>query len=127
MEKTMTRPAWLVAAVLLALPLVGRADPPAVAPAPRLAPLRVAATVETTLATSGNQIRQLAADGDPNTYFASEKNPTPTDHFTLVFDEPVVVSAVTVTTGRPGGGDALTAGILEVSADGTTFTQIAEF
>ena len=48
----------------------------------------VAATVETTLTTAGEQIRQLAFDGDPDTYFASDKNAAAADHFTLVFDKP---------------------------------------
>ena len=87
----------------------------------------VAATVETTLTTADNNIRQLAFDGDPDTYFASEKNPTATDHFTLVFDKPVAVKSVTATTGRPKGGDALEAGTLQLSADGKTFEDAAKF
>src|SRR5438132_12141129 len=99
----MTRLPWLVPAVLLGLPLAGRGDPPAVAPPPRPAPPRVAATVETTLATAAGHVRQFAYDGDPDTYFASEKNPTTADHFTLVVDQPVAVNAVAVATGKPRG------------------------
>ena len=90
---------FLVAAPLLWLPA---SYAPAAKP--------VAAIVETTLTTADGQIRQFAFDGDPDTYFASEKNPTAADHFTLVFDKPVAVKSVTATTGRPKGGDALEAG-----------------
>ena len=94
--------------LILAAPLLWASAPRAPAAEP------VAATVETTLATADSNIRQLAFDGDPDTYFASEKNPTATDHFTLVFDKPVAVKSVTATTGRPKGGDALEAGTLQL-------------
>jgi hypothetical protein len=87
----------------------------------------VAATVETTLATAAGQIRQFAFDGDPNTYFASTQNPTGADHFTLTFDQPVAVKSVTVTTGKPDGGDKLDAGALEVSAEGQAFEPLVKF
>ena len=87
----------------------------------------IAAVVETTLATADGQIRQFAFDGDPDTYFASDKNPTAADHFTLVFDKPAAVKSITATTGRPKGGDALEAGTLQVSADGKTFEDLAKF
>ena len=87
----------------------------------------VVATIETTLSTSSHQIRQFAFDGDVRTYFLSVQNPGATDHFTLVFDEPVLVKRITVTTGRPDGGDALETGRLESSIDGMTFTDRAHF
>jgi len=87
----------------------------------------VAATVETTLKTSSGHIRQFAFDGDPATYFASEQNPTRGDYFALVFDKPVAVTSLKVTTGKPEGGDILDAGSLEVSADGKRFEEAAVF
>jgi hypothetical protein len=87
----------------------------------------VSATIETTLTTAGEQIRQFAFDGDPDTYFASKKDVESTDHFTLVFTKPVSVKSVEVTTGRPKGGDQLDAGTLEVSVDGKTFEAIGTF
>ena len=76
---------------------VGPPDPPAgprrssrrrPAPSrPRRGP--VAAAVETTLATRGDQIRQFAFDGDWASAFASADPPGPEDHFTLVLDQPV--------------------------------------
>jgi RNA polymerase sigma factor (sigma-70 family) len=87
----------------------------------------VAATVQTTLSTESGQIRQFAFDGDPDTYFASAENLRSTDHFTLVFDKPVAVYSIVVTTGRPEGGDQLDEGALEVSADGQQFEPLARF
>src|SRR5438270_6824457 len=78
----------------------------------------VAAAVESTLATARTNVRQLAFDGDPDTYFESEKDAGPTDRFTLVFDKPVAVKSITVTTGKPDGGNRLDAGVLEASEDG---------
>ncbi len=56
----------VLAALFLCLPTARAAEP-------------VAATVETTLAAADGQIRQFAFDGDPDTYFASERiRPPPT-------------------------------------------------
>jgi hypothetical protein len=87
----------------------------------------IAATIETTLPTGGEQIRQFAFDGDDKTYFASEKNATVKDHFTLVLDKPTEVRSLRVITGRPNGSDQLDAGMLQVSADGKTFEEAAKF
>ncbi len=111
---------------LLALLLPSLAILPASAQTPKSAEA-VAATVETTLSTGSGQIRQFAFDADPNTYFASTQNAGSKDHFTLLFDRAVTVKSIAVTTGRPKGGDPLDAGILEVSADGKQFTELAKF
>jgi hypothetical protein len=96
----------------------------AAAPKP---PAPVFATAETTLATASGQVRQFAFDADPATYFASERPAGAGDHFTLAFDRAVKVTSVSVTTGRPRGGDALDAGTLELSEDGKTFSPVAKF
>jgi len=85
------------------------------------------AAIETSLATAKGQIRQFAFDGEPNTFFASEKNPESSDHFTLVFEKPVKVKSIAVVTGRPDGGDALEAGRLLVSADAKAFRELSTF
>jgi hypothetical protein len=90
-------------------------------------PKPIAAVVETTLATGGKNIRQFAFDADPNSYFASDKNPGKDDHLTLVFDAPVTVKTVAVMTGKPDGADKLMAGKLEGSEDGKAFTPLADF
>lgn len=99
--------------------VVGTSAEPASAPVP--------VVVETTLTTADRQVRQFACDGNPATFFASDKAPGPGDHFTLVFDKAVALTAVEVTTGRPAGGDRLEAGTLEVSADGQKFEALARF
>jgi hypothetical protein len=87
----------------------------------------VAAVVESSLKTAAGNIRQFALDGDPETCFASDGNPGKDDDFTVRFDEPVAVKSVAVTTGRPTGGDELTVGRLEASADGKAFARLATF
>ncbi len=111
-----------VLAALLCVPAAAPAAPPTKPAEPRLA-----AVVETTLATAPGQIRQFAFDGDADSYFASEKDAGSADHFTLVLDKPAAVTSVAVTTGKPKGGDLLDAGVLEVSADGRKFEELAKF
>jgi hypothetical protein len=112
----------LLAMALLFVPLMALADTKQ-----KPATTSVAAVVETTLTTDGEQIRQLAFDGDAKTFFASEKNASGKDHFSLRFDKPVAVQSLLVTTGRPEGGDKLDAGTVEVSADGQKFETVAKF
>jgi hypothetical protein len=108
---------WLLFVTCLFAPTVagGQTMPP------------IAAVVETTLTSAPGQIRQFAFDGNPDTYFASATNAGKSDHFTLVFDVPVALKSVSVTTGKPKGGDTLESGILEVSTDGQTFAEVAKF
>jgi hypothetical protein len=87
----------------------------------------VSASIETSLVTDGDQIRQLAFDGDPDTTFVSTANFGHDDHFTLVFDKPVAVQSITVTTGHPDGRDILETGTVQISADGKTFERLATF
>lgn len=118
----------LFAVMCLIVPIAGfAADPVSVAPAPRPVARTVAAVVESSLATGNNQIRQFAFDANPDTSFVSEKNAGKADHFTMTFDAPVSVKSVRVETGRPKGGDALASGVLEASADGKTFAELAKF
>jgi len=116
---------WLVVAFLHVL--TARATADEARPAP------VAAVINTTLGSASGHIRQLAFDGNPNTYFASEQNPGTKDSFTLVFDRPVLLKSVQVTTGRSASAkgantdDMLDAGTLELSADGNKFQPAAKF
>jgi hypothetical protein len=87
----------------------------------------VPVTVESTLKTDSDHIRQFAFDGDPDTYFASEQNPTAADHFTLTFDKSVLIHSIIVDTGRPNGEDKLESGELLVSSDGAKFQSVADF
>lgn len=106
--------------LLLNAPLTARAEP-------TKTPEPVAAVVETTLTTAAGQIRQFAFDGDAGTWFGSTDKVGGGDHFTLVFDKPVALKSITVTTGKPKGGDLLDAGTLEISADGKKFEPLARF
>ncbi len=98
-------------------------------PAPRRRAEPVTATIETTLTTRDAQIRQLAFDGDEASFFESTQPPGAGDHFTLVLDRPVRLRSIAAVTGRADGGDtdAVRSGTLEVSADGSTFRELARF
>ena len=61
------------------------------------------AVLESSLESDGDQIRRLAFDGDAGTYFASKSAAKPADHFTMTFDEPILVRSVRVESGRPDG------------------------
>ena len=87
----------------------------------------VTVTVESTLKTSGDHIRQFVFDADPDTYFASEDNASANDTFTMTFDKPVTMHSIRVVTGRPNGDDKLESGDLEVSHDGGKFESVAKF
>jgi hypothetical protein len=115
----MLRPLRLILpALALALPIIAQASP---GEAP------VVATVESSLATAGKQIRQFAFDGDEQTCFVSAGNPGEADHFTLTLEKPVPIISIKVNTGRPDGTDELEAGSLEVSGDGKSFEPVAKF
>ena len=67
----------------------------------------VIASVESTLGTSGKNIRQFAFDGDLETCFVSDRNPGDSDHFTMVLEKPVTIRSIEVTTGKSDGTDKL--------------------
>jgi hypothetical protein len=81
----------------------------------------VDATVETSLKTDSPHIRHFAFDGDPATFFASAQNAGRSDHFTLVFEQPVAIESIAFATGRPDGGDRVKALTIEISTDGSAF------
>jgi hypothetical protein len=87
----------------------------------------VQAVIESTMPSASGHIRQFAFDSVADSYYASEKNATKADHLTLIFDAPVKLAKVSITTGKPKGEDALTAGAVEVSEDGTKFEALAKF
>ena len=84
---------------------------------------RVAMT--SSLPSAGAAIRQRAFDGSAATAFRSVAPAKAGDHLTLTFDAPVSVRGVAVTTGTDAGGEALSAGTIEVSPDGATFAPVA--
>jgi hypothetical protein len=84
-------------------------------------------TVKSSLSTDSGQIRQFAFDGNPDSYFASKENPKTSDEFTMSFPKPIVLKALTVTSGKPDRTDKLEAGSLQVSGDGQVFEDVAKF
>ena len=112
----------LAAAVFVSVSGVAFGDP---ADKPVQTP--VAATIDTTLKTAADQIRQFAFDGNTDTFFASETEVRGADHFTLRFDELVSLKWFGVSTGRLDGTDRLTTGTLEISTDGLSFDSVAFF
>jgi hypothetical protein len=89
----------------------------------------VPAVIKTPLASEGGQIRQFAFDGNLDTFFLSQEKLRASDHFTLVFDRPVLLGSIAVVTGGSGSkkSEILEAGTLEVSPDGLSFTSLASF
>ena len=87
----------------------------------------VAVVAESTLESAPDQIRQLAFDGDPMTFFASKADAKRSDHFAITIDKATPLKSITVFTGRPDGSHALEAGLLEVAADGKTFEEAGKF
>lgn len=87
----------------------------------------ISVKLSTTLPTQGSHIRQFAFDGDADTFFESAHNAGLNDHFTLVFEKPVLVKSITAETGEPQGSNRLEKGILEISEDGKIFHKLADF
>jgi hypothetical protein len=118
----------LLVSALAVASLSAAADPdPAKPPTGASEKAPVAVTVETTLETESDKIRQFAFDGDRQSFFVSARKPTTADHFTLVFDKPVAVKSILVATGRPKESDRLDPGVLEASADGKTYSELSRF
>ncbi len=88
---------------------------------------RAKVAITSSLASAADQIRQRAFDGKADTFFASAGPAKGGDDLTLTFDAPATVRVIEVATGRPDGTDKLSAGSLEISADGATFERVAGF
>lgn len=114
----------LFAFVVSFAPLMARAAP---GPEQGGAQVIATATIDTTLTTASEQIRQFAFDGLEGSFFTSAENPGLSDHFTLAFDRPVAMKSIALITGRADGSDGLDQGTLEVSADGKTFCELVRY
>jgi len=87
-------------------------------------------TVSTSLGTFRSEFLwpELAYDGDPETFFWSKQGVNAADHFTLTLRAAATGKAKVVTGGRVGPfTDKLDHGVLEVSADGKEWTEVAPF
>jgi hypothetical protein len=85
------------------------------------------ATMESNQKSGNSQIRQFAFDGNDDTYFASENNAVKDDHLTVVFDNPIAIKSISITSGKSDGENKLTAAVVAVSDDGKSFEEIAKF
>ncbi len=85
--------------------------------------------VATTVSRYGDNGPEKMADYDRSTFFWSDRPLHKGDTITLTFAAPVTLSAVECVSGKPDDPtrDILVNGILEVSADGTTFRKVADF
>ena len=87
-------------------------------------------TLETSLGIYQNHWPELAFDGRADTFFWADRALKTDDHLTLHLKTPLAAAtAVAVVTGGPAStnGDTLAAGVLEASADGKTWTKVADF
>ena len=67
-------------------------------------------------------------DGDPESYFWSNRSPKKGDTVTINFETAQKAQKVSMQTGHPSTyKDLLEFGVLEASTDGQTWQQIAEF
>ena len=87
-------------------------------------------TLTTSLGTYENHWPELAYDGRPDTFFWADRALKTDDQLTLHLKDALAApNQVTIVTGGPASrnGDKLAAGVLEVSADGATWTKLADF
>lgn len=91
---------------------------------------RDGSTVETSLGVYQDHWPELAFDGRDDTFFWADRELKNGDHVTLHLKAATTAeSSVTVVTGGAASqhGDQLDKGVLEASADGTTWKEIAAF
>ncbi len=87
-------------------------------------------TVETSLGFHDGHWPELAFDGRDGTFFWADRELKDGDHFTVHFKEPLAAEAkVEIATGGRASrnGDRLEHGVVESSADGKTWTKVADF
>lgn len=85
-------------------------------------------TVETSLGLYQEHWPELAFDGNPDTFFWADRALKEGDHLTIHFKE-ARSGQVKVTTGGASSqnGDKLASGVLEASADGSKWSEVAAF
>ena len=85
-------------------------------------------TVETSLGVHENQWAELAFDGRADTFFWADRDLRKDDHFTIHLKTPTAVPpAPPAGSSASRNGDRLENGVLEASADGNSWTEIASF
>jgi len=85
------------------------------------------ATIDSSLDPYQDYYRELSFDGDPATFFWSNRGLKEGDHFTLTLKQPEKLGAVTIllSTDRYRS-EYIHAGVLEFSADGKTWQKLAD-
>ncbi|MEV0094009.1 beta-N-acetylglucosaminidase domain-containing protein [Streptomyces sp. NPDC050738] len=82
----------------------------------------------TSLGTYQTNTPARMVDGDDSTYFWSSGSPAPGDTVTVDLRKQQTIGGITLAMGKPGSvDDYLHDGVLEYSADGTTWQQLAAF
>jgi len=85
------------------------------------------AEIESSLDPYQDYYRELAFDGDPATFFWSDRGLEPGDHFTLTLKKPEKLEALTILMGTDRyRHEYIHAGVLEFSTDGKTWQKLAE-
>ncbi|MDF2439843.1 MAG: hypothetical protein JWN98_827 [Abditibacteriota bacterium] len=97
---------------------------PAAVPVPVPA---VDAMVYSTMPSTPAHRPQMAMDGDQSTYFKSVYDMNQGDDFQILLSRPIPVRSLRITSGDTDNQDLLSEGVVEISADGTTYTRAATF
>jgi hypothetical protein len=119
MKPTLRLPTYLaLTSTLLCVSAAGQAS---------ASPLPVEAEIYSTMPSTDQHRPEMALDGNASTYFKTAYGMDDGDDFLVLLSRPIPVKSITVTSGDDKGQDLLTKGILETSADGTTFTKAAAF
>lgn len=70
---------------------------------------------------------QLALDRSAGTFFFSSRGTKESDSFNVTFAEPFALTEVEIISGKPDGDCHIEKAALEISEDGTKFTEAAKF
>lgn len=85
-------------------------------------------TASTSLGTYQSNTVARMLDGDDGTWFWSDGAPAEGDHVTVDLGQSTDIGEITLAMGKPGStDDYLHAGVLEYSADGTSWEKLTDF
>lgn len=79
--------------------------------------------IESTIAGSKAHGIGAVADGSEETWFQGYRPPYHNDFVCIVLGRPQALTSARVVTGKPDGSNRLASGVLELSPDGTRFTE----
>lgn len=82
--------------------------------------------LETTQLPAGDRVGQCVFDGDDASSYKSVGPAKSGDAVTIELSEAVAINELTALTGEPDGSGKLAAGVLEVSADGKAWEEVAK-